>query len=322
MRQINNMANHDRLYYWWWSSKGPGIDKEISIDELNNTLLKAKKQNIVSGKNEDLTYSGWNYAVLNFILKYCSPGIEEKSEAWKALENNNNQIGNYGIWKKYLDFKVKVINKLPNFWWVNQGGSYNTAMGKKFLQCSNIEEMPFHWESFRKVKKGDIFFNYAYKKIQGVSIAESDCYEEVDNKNEYKDKYGNLVRDVLRIDTKHFEFENKIELSEIKKNIDEFSRLLGEKFSPFNKNGEINQGYLYKINYDAAKLIRKIYNKRFPEPIEKYFNIILEPDGSNITRTVGIIFNKKQIILYGPPGTGKTFNTKEIAVNILNKNNE
>lgn len=37
------------------------------------------------------------------------------------------------------------------------------------------------------------------------------------------------------------------------------------------------------------------------------------------TDVSGILQSKKQIILYGPPGTGKTYNTKRIALNVLEK---
>lgn len=38
----------------------------------------------------------------------------------------------------------------------------------------------------------------------------------------------------------------------------------------------------------------------------------------NDNKIKNLIINKKQIILYGPPGTGKTYNTKYIAINLLN----
>lgn len=40
---------------------------------------------------------------------------------------------------------------------------------------------------------------------------------------------------------------------------------------PFDINGDVKQGYLFELNFDAAKIIRDIYGKPFPEPIEKLF---------------------------------------------------
>ena len=71
--------------------------------------------------------------------------------------------------------------------------------------------MPFHWENMKKVKTGDIIFNYAYKYIQGVSIAKNDGFETVDKENAYRDKDGKIVEEFLKVNTKHFEFKiNKL----------------------------------------------------------------------------------------------------------------
>jgi DNA replication protein DnaC len=97
----------------------------------------------------------------------------------------------------------------------------------------------------------------------------------------------------------------------------EIQNCLKEIRGPFNINGDIKQGYLFEFNYEAAKVIRNIYGKPFPEPIERYFGEKREKENmviSEMNNEIDLLLKKKQIILYGPPGTGKTYKTKNLSV--------
>lgn len=86
---------------------------------------------------------------------------------------------------------------------------------------------------------------------------------------------------------------------------------------PFDKTAGIKQGYLFEFAYDAAKVIREIYNKPFPEPIERYFKDITITDLPEDNSVIELLAKKQQVILYGPPGTGKTYQSKHIALRLL-----
>lgn len=67
----------------------------------------------------------------------------------------------------------------------------------------------------------------------------------------------------------------------------------------------------------AAKIIRRLYGKPFPEPIESILQGA-HPVPHIKNMVLGLLSKKGQIILYGPPGTGKTFITRKLALEFLN----
>ena len=112
---------------------------------------------------------------------------------------------------------------------------------------------------------------------------------------------------------------------------------------PFTKVGKIKQGYLFEFNLEGARIVRQLYGKPFPGPIENYFETVspvnksrwMEIKGSlSINRfgndfSIGTLYfenedqiakriqialkNGDNIMLIGPPGTGKSKLAKEIS---------
>ncbi|MFC1890855.1 AAA family ATPase [Thermodesulfobacteriota bacterium] len=219
-----------------------------------------------------------------------------------------------------------------SFWWVNQGDSYTKNRGQKFLYAPHEGKggkIPAHWANMKKVKKGDIIFNYANKHVQALSMAKDSGYDFVDEESEKWPKEG------TRVDIDHYVIE-KMPHTDIMDNMVDFKKALDGAKGPFNKNGNVNEGYLFEFNQNAAQIIRNIYGNPFPEPIEIYFDPKTPPpnniwkgikDGlsiKNLEQTLSInalyFENKEQlqsriktalrngdhIMLIGPPGTGKS----------------
>ena len=173
---------------------------------------------------------------------------------------------------------------------------------------------PYFWRNMEKVKKNDIIFNYANGFVQAVSIARTNGYDY------FEENDKEWAKNSTRIDMNHYPID-KIEISRLKARMDSIRAALGEILGPFDVNGDVKQGYLFEFTFDAAKIVREIYGKPFPEPIEKYFGIVDEPEDKpeppSVNQLKYLLCKKKQIILYGPPGTGKTYNTKKIALDII-----
>jgi len=106
----------------------------------------------------------------------------------------------------------------------------------------------FHWENMNKVKKGDIIFNVRRQHIYAYSIAkgkalDQDIPEELD---ELWQKEGRIVHlDYIflekELDTKDLYYEIK--------------DMLPSKYSPYDKLGGFNQGYLYELPKEAGEYI-------------------------------------------------------------------
>lgn len=106
------MANHDELHQWWWSEDGPRV-QELTVSELNRrteNVPERTENRVVHGKGGAmLSASGWNYAVLRFLIVYCNLDDEFR----QVLQANSNPKGRYGVWKKeqFSNQRVRVMKE-------------------------------------------------------------------------------------------------------------------------------------------------------------------------------------------------------------------
>ena len=208
--------------------------------------------------------------------------------------------------------------RIPNFWWVCQGKSYTADVGRLFLWAPhkgrNGRKQVF-WSAVKEVVRGDIIFNYANRALRGVSIAKKNGYP-------FKNEDPTWEAEGTRVDIDHHEFSNELPIAQIQKHFDTLKLVLKDvKNRPFDRNGDVRQGFLFGFNLEAAKVIRSVYGKPFPKSIEES----IKTDFENIKGTeplienplIELIIKKKQVILYGPPGTGKTYKTKHLSIQLI-----
>jgi hypothetical protein len=106
-----------------------------------------------------------------------------------------------------------------------------------------------HWERLLDVQKGDIIFHGCDGRIMAISIAKSACYNSVRPKElEEWDKEGR------RVDCEYIILKNPIETAVFRSEIIELSTV---KYSPFDRDGNGNMGYLYNLNPELAKVFIK-----------------------------------------------------------------
>ena len=343
--ELENIRNIGMQYgYQLWGAKISSKNIWEIMQKGDHILVYQNKKYtyytkvVYKTRNKDLAVELWDYDTddssweyvyfLEKPIKFREPVDVSKfqpylASAFQGLKHSKDErtekiIADFGSVDKFFQTKLPELSKqkinIPNFWWVCQGDSFNLGRAKKVLKAPKITNPSFHWKNMENVIPGDIIFNYAFGYIQGISIAKSGCYV-----SEYEGKKADKGSDAYTIDI-DFKVINKIHLPLLRNYLDYFKEKLGEKYSPFNKSGGVNQGYLFNFNYDAAKKIREIYGHPFPPPIEKYFlNLNLNGEDNNKIKDIrtALLIGKKQIILYGPPGTGKTYNTKKIAMNLL-----
>ncbi|MDX8337869.1 hypothetical protein SLH46_01660 [Draconibacterium sp. IB214405] len=230
----------------------------------------------------------------------------EGTECFKLLEENGFEI------------KPKKIG-LPSLWFVCQGSTFTKDQGKKFLWAPKLDKdgkRRFHWENMKYVKKGDIIFNYS-KGIKGISIAKNDSYE---SENIYEQSQWG--REGYRIDIALYELERVIDISELAIRKNAFDNALSSiEKKPFNRNGGVNQGYLFEFTIEAAKLIQDIYGGTFNIPeVDKIIETvkiiksypIQNPNQMDLNYILPIK-TKPFLILAGLSGTGKTRLVRQLA---------
>jgi hypothetical protein len=138
------------------------------------------------------------------------------------------------------------------YWWVNQGDSFEEArkLGALWapLEDKGGNKQPY-WESLDLVKRGDVVFHYAKKMVRGLSLVTSESrIAEIRIRD--RGQWQDLGREV-EVEAQDFDFT--IDLDEIPL---EF-RIGSESGidTPFDKNGKVKQGYLFKLPPAGAQFL-------------------------------------------------------------------
>ncbi len=147
------------------------------------------------------------------------------------------------------------------YFWVNQNKTYNIESEFEFLWApifNKRNHREFHWENMLNIRKGDIIFHYSNGRICDISVAKDSCYE-CNLPKEMHDFSNEWEKEGRRVDSKYHTLNKPMYIKDgaYTDDILELSRTLNH--SPFNRNGKVNQGYLFQLNEELAKyLLKKI----------------------------------------------------------------
>jgi len=164
---------------------------------------------------------------------------------------------------------------LMSFWWVNQGATFEEAKDLGILWAPEEDKSGNKqpsWETLLRVRKDDVVFHFAKKKLRGISVAESQsriAEIRIRDKGQWKE----LGREI-EVSPQDFDFT--IDLEDIPMAL----RVGAEKGvdTPFDKRGKVKQGYLYGVSNDVAAFILKkleLVIESGPEPIEKQISELI-----------------------------------------------
>ncbi len=231
----------------------------------------------------------------------------------------------------------------PNVWWVNQGASLEVERNEGYLWAPlNARDggTRYYWDTMAEVQNGDIILHYANGVLHYVSEVTQPAVEaprpQSDSiKEQNWDKQGRLLY------TDYHKLNPQVPLNcfaqqLLSLNIDQ---------GPLDKDGKVKQGYLFRLNQAALRIIQKAQPQtRWPEfaslelpsdsLAEDVVDYSINPaytiadlanetsmDEDEIQRWVRAIKRKGQAILYGPPGTGKTYVAERLARHLIAENN-
>ncbi len=267
--------------------------------------------------------------VVQGFQPYKKDGINKILEEYSSIENFIAKFevsGNSDVTKK---------EQIRNFWWVNQGKTYQSERDGGFIWAPQNNERGqelFHWTNVSKVKNGDIIFNYANGAIRAVSKAFSNAYQSTKPESIANRDWENTG---WKVDLAYYDLSEPIVLNQVAQSIYELNLSKG----PINKNIEVNQGYLFAINYEAAQIIvNELNSSDLPKEIKELFSIKnnssnkanikeLLPNFISYLIENGYFFNENEIaafissiitkpftILTGNSGSGKTKLAKLFAI--------
>lgn len=159
--------------------------------------------------------------------------VNNTSSTNSAKENNTVS---YTPNKNFRIFKVHQ----------NKTYSYERNGGYLWAPASGIH----HHERMRDIKAGDIIFHYSNQCIVAISEASSNCQScmrpsELGGHGWQSNGY--------KVNASYKELSYPVTLYSLNSQI---RRLKSSYYSSFNTNGDGCQGYLFKLEYEIAKLIK------------------------------------------------------------------
>ncbi len=140
-----------------------------------------------------------------------------------------------------------------NVWWVNQGQTLKEEKEAGILwapiETENGRSM-YHWDTMKEVQEGDIVLHYASGALRYVSQVISPAVKE-QKPEELADSDWN--RDGRLVKTDYYQLEPEITLDKFNHQV----KNLNIDKGPINKNGAVNQGYLFNFNKEALSIIQQ-----------------------------------------------------------------
>lgn len=156
-----------------------------------------------------------------------------------------------GSTPKAVSTQVRIDGK-PMTFFVFQNSTFEQEYqgGYLWAPVTNKSGDTFHhWDRLLDVRAGDVVLHGHNSHIQAVSIARTACYDCVQPKELQTEDAWDL--EGRRLDCDYIMLDSPIKTANY---IDDILRLCNTKYAPFNKYGTGNQGYLYEIHREMAKI--------------------------------------------------------------------
>jgi hypothetical protein len=214
--------------------------------------------------------------------------IADKFGDWKATPWRKNHHINE-IAEALFDDKKLGDLLIPNpvfqrnIWWVNQGDSIKNERKDGVLcapaRADSIRLVP-HWERLMEIKPEDIILHYANGELLYASMSAAAAVTE-------NRPYGRFDKvNLVKVD--YYELIPSIPLSRFS---EELQALL-IKDGPLNVNGGVKEGYLWRLNPEALKIIQSSQPEtKWPEfailDRESSWIFQANPDNFDIDEAIG-----------------------------------
>lgn len=175
---------------------------------------------------------------------------KEEERKQKEIERKEKELADIKAGTKK---DVVFLNKPTRIFIVHQGITYKSEYEGGYLWAP--QSGIFHHEKMKEIHAGDIVFNYS-NGIYAISEALCDTFDSKQPSELYGNGWDNEGYEVL---VRYELITPVLNLDSIKSAI--IAKRYG-KYSSFDNNGNANQGYLYDLELDIAKLISTEILKR------------------------------------------------------------
>lgn len=175
---------------------------------------------------------------------------------------------------KQVIARSKRVPGMVKTFYVFQGSTFNIEYSGGFIwapQYNPDGKRFFYWDNMMLVEKGDIVFHGCRGDVVAVSIAVSDCYD-CDRPEDRTFEKNSWIKEGRRVDLKYTTFRNPIKTSDFRGDILKYCK---KDYSPFDKNGNGNMGYLYELDCELARIFLRAAVDRNPyldlECVQSFF---------------------------------------------------
>jgi MoxR-like ATPase len=156
------------------------------------------------------------------------------------------------------DQKNRLREMIPEqrTWWVNQGKTYKEErdfgiVWAPLLQ-KNMIAAPHH-SALAEMRVGDIVVHYSKGAVRALGRV---AYEAVEKQNPFDRQDNEWQSNGREVGVEYFEIQQPIELDEIKN--------IPVGTGPFNRNGGVNQGYMFPLQGNWPHDFRLQFQERWP----------------------------------------------------------
>ena len=190
----------------------------------------------------------------------------KRAEQHKIDESRRRSVSNKGEYSEKRIVEVKRIDGIAMTFLALMGEFYEPESRLGIIWAPLYDaggNTLFHWDNVLKVREGDIIFHVSDGYIKAISRAGGSW---VDCKCPFhKEEWGQLYIDGRKVDCEYTFLKNPIPVSDF---IEENIRYSQVKYSPFDKNGEQNKGYLYDLDIHLASVYLENIIENNPEIAE------------------------------------------------------
>ena len=215
---------------------------------------------------------------IRYLVKQLEEQRRREEEAKRAAEEEAKRAAitkRTGYTPKPVAVSQRVEGKRMIFW-VFQGKSFDREFrgGYIWAPISNQAGMnPHHWTRLIDVRKGDIILHGCDGMLKAISVAKGSCFE-------CKRPRELEVEDLWDADGRMVECDYVSVMNPIKTAtfVSDIIRLCQAKYSPFDKDGNGNMGYLFEINRELAKIFvaETVRKNRYLSAIEYITELLAE----------------------------------------------
>ncbi|CAN7437029.1 AAA family ATPase [Peribacillus frigoritolerans] len=197
-------------------------------------------------------------------FKYISEHKIEKSKKPVITPSEAAEFIDFYKTDRPYVYQVKIINKKQKtkFWWVNQGKAYNEQKMGGYLwapQKSKQNRAISYHIDLLKAEEGDLVFCYSLQEVRSIGIVQKKA-EEGDQPSEMV-SHG-WKRDGIILEMKYFDLESPFTKEDIP-----LEWRIKEENGPFDRNGDLKQGYFYSVSEELLNRLFERFSGKFPEEI-------------------------------------------------------